>query len=126
MGMGERVVITGLGAVTPLGADVETTWQSLLEGQSGVGPITHFDAEKFKSRIAAEVKDFDPTTYMPPKEARRNDRSVQFAVAAASQAIADSGITVDGSNAEDIGVIIGSGVGGIGSLSVQYDVMRDR
>jgi 3-oxoacyl-[acyl-carrier-protein] synthase II len=124
--MAERVVVTGMGAITPLGNDLETSWLAALEGQSGIGPITLFDASSLQCRIAAEVKDFDPTRYMHPKEARRNDRSVQLAVAAARQAVEDACLTIDESNADDIGVIIGSGVGGIGSLSDQYDVMRDR
>jgi 3-oxoacyl-[acyl-carrier-protein] synthase II len=124
--MAERVVITGMGAVTPLGLDIETTWQNLLEGQSGAGPITLFDPSSMRCRIAAEVKDFDPSQYLPPKEARRNDRSVQFAVAAAQQAVQDARLTIDSSTADEIGVVVGSGVGGIGSLSEQYDVMRDR
>ena len=124
--MGERVVITGMGAITPLGHDIETSWQAALEGQSGIGPITLFDPSRMQCKIAGEVKDFDPTKYMHPKEARRNDRSVQLAVAAARQAVEHAGLTIDESNAEQVGVIIGSGVGGIGSLSEQYDVMRDR
>jgi 3-oxoacyl-[acyl-carrier-protein] synthase II len=124
--VGERVVVTGMGAVTPLGGDIESTWQSALEGQSGIGPITLFDPSGMQCRIAAEVKDFDPTRYMPAKEARRNDRSVHLAMAAAHQAVNDAGLAIDESNADDIGVILGSGVGGIGSLSDQYDVMRDK
>lgn len=124
--MGERIVITGLGAVTPLGHDIETTWQALLEGQSGIGPITLFDPSDMQCRIAAEVKAFDPTRYMSAKEARRNDRSVQLALAAAHQAVQDAGLTIDESNAERVGVVMGSGVGGIGSFSEQYDVMRDK
>src|SRR5262249_11990483 len=124
--MGERVVITGMGAVTPLGPDIESSWQSALEGQSGIGPITLFDPARMQCRIAAEVKEFDPTRFMHPKEARRNDRSVQLAVAAARQAVDDAKLTIDESNAHDVGVILGSGVGGIGSLSDQFDVMRDK
>ena len=124
--MAERVVITGMGAVTPLGLDLETTWQNLLEGQSGAGPITLFDPAEMRCKIAAEVKNFDPEQHLPPKDARRNDRSVQFAVAAARQAVQDADLAIDDSNRDHIGVVIGSGVGGIGSLSEQYDVMRDR
>src|SRR5215211_5420750 len=124
--MGERVVITGMGAVTPLGLDIETTWQSVLEGESGIGPISLFDPSDMQCQIAGEVKNFDPTRFMHPKEARRNDRSVQFALAAAKQAVEDASLEIDESNAEQVGVIIGSGVGGIGSLSEQYDVMRDK
>src|SRR2546425_12800083 len=115
--MGERIVITGMGAVTPLGPDIESSWQSALEGQSGVGHITLFDPAEMQCRIAAEVKDFDPSRFMHPKEARRNDRSVQLAVAAARQAVEDAGLTIDAQNADDVAVILGSGVGGIGSLA---------
>src|SRR5947207_7856467 len=121
--MGERVVITGMGAVTPLGQDIESSWQSALEGQSGVGPITLFDPGRMQCKIAAEVKDFDPTRYMHPKEARRNDRSVQLAVAAARQAVEHAELTIDSSNADEVAVSLGSGVGGSGSLCDQFDVM---
>ena len=124
--MSERVVITGMGAVTPLGLDIETSWQAALEGQSGIGRISLFDPSQMQCKIAGEVKDFDPTRYMQPKEARRNDRSVQLAIAAARQAVEQAELTIDESNAEDVAVILGSGVGGIGSLSEQYDVMRDK
>ena len=124
--MSERVVITGMGAVTPLGLDIETSWQAALEGQSGIGRISLFDPSQMQCQIAGEVKEFDPTRYMQPKEARRNDRSVQVAMAAARQAVEQAELTIDESNAEDVAVILGSGVGGIGSLSEQYDVMRDK
>ena len=126
MAVTERVVVTGMGAVTPLGVDLESSWQAICEGQSGIGPITLFDPAPMRCRIAGEVKSFDPTKFMHPKEARRNDRSVQFGVAAARQAIEHAGLVIDESNAEEIGVIVGSGVGGIGAFSEQYDVMRDR
>jgi 3-oxoacyl-[acyl-carrier-protein] synthase II len=124
--MAERVVVTGMGAVTPLGPDVESSWRAALAGRSGAGPITLFDASTMLCRIASEVKEFDPTPYLPPKVARRNDRSAQFAVAAARQAVDDAGLSIDDSNADEIGVIVGSGVGGIGSLAEQIGVMRDR
>ena len=117
--MSERVVITGMGAVTPLGLDIETSWQAALEGQSGIGRISLFDPSQMQCQIAGEVKEFDPTRYMQPKEARRNDRSVQLAMAAARQAVEQAELTIDESNAEEVAVILGSGVGGIGSLSEQ-------
>ena len=95
-GMRKRVVITGLGAITPLGNDVPTLWDSLLAGRSGVGPITQFDATYLKVRIAAEVKNFDPVTLFGRRKARRNDRFTLFALEAARRAIADAGATVVG------------------------------
>ncbi len=124
--MNNRVVITGLGLVTPLGLDVPTTWEALIAGRSGVGPITHFDASEYPTRIAAEVKDFDPDALFGRREARRMDRFTQFAMAAAGQAIEDAGLTVTDSNAHRIGAIIGSGVGGIISIVEQIEVLRTR
>jgi 3-oxoacyl-[acyl-carrier-protein] synthase II len=124
--MGERVVVTGMGAVTPLGPDIESSWQAALAGTSGVSPITLFDPARMKCRIAAQVKDFDPTAYMHPKIAKRNDRVVQLGIAAAKQAVQHAQLTIDASNADEIGVIVGSGVGGIGSLSTQIEVMLTR
>ena len=94
-----RVVITGLGAVTPLGLDAETTWAGIRAGRSGIGPITLFDASGFDDRIAGEVPEFDPTRWMERKEARRMDRFCQFGVAAAIQAVEDAGLPVDGRDA---------------------------
>jgi 3-oxoacyl-[acyl-carrier-protein] synthase II len=124
--MGERVVVTGMGAVTPLGPDIESSWQAALAGTSGVSPITLFDPARMKCRIAAQVKGFDPTAYMHPKIAKRNDRVVQLGIAAAKQAVKHAQLTIDASNADEIGVIVGSGVGGIGSLSTQIEVMLTR
>jgi 3-oxoacyl-[acyl-carrier-protein] synthase II len=124
--MGERVVVTGMGAVTPLGPDIESSWQAALAGTNGVSPITLFDPARMKCRIAAQVKDFDPTAYMHPKIAKRNDRVVQLGIAAAKQAVQHAQLTIDASNADEIGVIVGSGVGGIGSLSTQIEVMLTR
>jgi len=107
-----RVVVTGLGAVSPLGLDVDSTWDGLISGRSGIGSITLFDAAAFETRIAGEVKDFDPGRYLDRKEARRMDRFVQFAVAAARQALEAARLEIDGGNAEDVAVIIGSGSAG--------------
>ena len=112
----KRVVVTGLGAITPLGNDVKTTWESLINGVSGAGPITLFDTEKFKTKFACEVKDFDAEKYFDRKEARKLDRYAQFAVISAKEAIADSGLDSDGINKDHIGVIFSSGVGGIGTF----------
>jgi 3-oxoacyl-[acyl-carrier-protein] synthase II len=121
-----RVVITGVGAITPLGHDVASTWAGLRQGKSGVGPITLFDASKLRTRIAAEVKDFDPAAHFGRRDARRYDRFIQFALVASKQAIADSGLTFDNGTSERSGVIIGSGVGGISSLLKAADVYATR
>jgi 3-oxoacyl-[acyl-carrier-protein] synthase II len=122
----QRVVITGLGVVTSLGLDTKTLWENLLAGKSGVGPITVFDASEFTTRIAAEIHDFNPENYMERKEARRMDRFVQFGVAAARMALDDSGFTIDDSNAERVGVLIGSGIGGILTIEDQFTVMNTK
>ncbi len=107
-----RVVVTGMGAITPLGLNVKDTWQALVEGRSGIGRITDFDPSPYPTQIAGEVKGFDPGEYMEAKEARRMARFSQFAVAAAEMALEDAGFTVEGSNAEDAGVVLGTGIGG--------------
>ena len=121
-----RVVITGLGAITPVGNDVETLWQSLVAGRSGVGPLTLFDPTPFETQFAAEVKGFDPAALFGRKDARRMDRFTQFAVAAAGQAIADAGLKVTPENAPRIGCIFGSGVGGIGTILAETEVARTK
>ena len=122
--MRRRVVVTGLGAVTPVGNDVATTWQSLLSGVSGGADITKFDASKYSVRFACEVKQFDPLAYMDRKEAKRADVYAQYAVAASVQAAADAGIVPGAVDPGAMGVIIGSGIGGIRSFEDQHDVYR--
>lgn len=122
--MPERVVITGLGAVTPLGLTVPATWDGMIEGRSGIGPITLFDASEMDSRIAGEVRGFDPDELLSPREARRLDRFCQFALVASREALADSGLVIDESNSENVGVLMGSGIGGIATLSEQLEVLR--
>jgi 3-oxoacyl-[acyl-carrier-protein] synthase II len=119
-----RVVVTGLGAITPVGNDVPTLWKTLAKGHSGVGPITHFDASALATRIAAEVKDFDPKEHLGHKEARRLDRFIQFAVVAVGQAIADAGLVINDSNSEQTGVVIGTGIGGVSTLVSQVKVFE--
>ncbi|MCX8144271.1 MAG: beta-ketoacyl-ACP synthase II [Bacteroidia bacterium] len=109
----KRVVVTGLGAITPLGNSVQEYWTNLLNGVSGAGPITRFDASKFKTRFACEVKNFDPLNYFDKKEARKVDTYTHYGMAAAVQAIADSGIAGEGINKDEVGVIWGSGIGGL-------------
>ena len=124
--MANRVVVTGYGAVTPLGLNVEDTWRNLVAGVSGVGYISLFDTTDFKVKIAAEVKEFDPAAHLDPTTARRNDRFAQFALVAGLQAIDAAGLKVDDTNRYDIGVLIGSGVGGLDSLAQQLDVLKAR
>ena len=108
-----RVVVTGLGIISPVGNTTQETWANIVAGKNGIGPITRFDASAFKSRIAGEVKGFDVTAYLAPKEARRMDVFIHYGVAAGIQAIRDSGLTVTPENAPRIGVNIGSGIGGL-------------
>src|SRR5947209_4108991 len=124
--MTKRVVVTGIGLVTPLGNDTPTTWRALCEGRSGTGPITYFDASNQDVRIAAQTKDFDPTPYMDRKEIRRNDRFVHYAMAATRLAMADADFTISEENADDVGVIIGSGIGGLNSCHEQFKILFDR
>jgi 3-oxoacyl-[acyl-carrier-protein] synthase II len=121
-----RVVITGLGIISPVGNDVETFWQSLVQGRSGVGPITLFDPAGLESRFAAEVKGFDPVALFGRKDTRRMDRFTQFAVAAAGQALADSKYEITSESSKRIGCIIGSGIGGIGTVLAEVEVMRTK
>jgi 3-oxoacyl-[acyl-carrier-protein] synthase II len=122
-----RVVVTGLGVVTPVGNDVATTWRALLDGQSGAANITKFDAAQFPVRFAAEVKGFDPARYMDRKEAKRSDMYTQYAIASAVQAMEDAGFN-NGAGYDPVrtGVIIGSGIGGLKSFEEQHDVYRER
>lgn len=124
--MGRRVVVTGMGCLSPVGNNVKETWESLLAGKSGAGEITLFDASKHKTQFAAEVKGFDATTLFGVKEARRMDRFTQFATAAALEALEQSGLKIDESNRDRIGVLIGSGIGGIGTILDQTAVMNER
>ena len=114
--MNRRVVITGVGLVTPLGIGVTETWEALCAGKSGVGRITRFDVSNFQTRIAAEVKDFRAEDFLPQKEAKRTERFIAYAVAASRMAIEDSGLAINGSNADRVGVITGCGLGGLSIL----------
>lgn len=124
--MRRRVVVTGLGCISPLGHSPDETWQALLAGKSGVGPITHFDASQHKTRFAAEVKDFDAVALFGGRDARRMDRVTQFALASALQAVESSGLDLAQENRDRIGVLIGSGIGGISALLEQVEVLRER
>jgi len=111
-----RVVITGMGLLTPVGNSVSSTWEALCQGKSGVGPITYFDTSRFRVHFGAEVKNFDPSVYMERKEIRRTDPFEHFAIATAKQALAQSGLQITEENADDIGIYIGSGIGGLSTL----------
>lgn len=124
--MPNRVVITGYGAVTPLGSTVEDTWQGLIAGKSGIGYISLFDTANFNVKIAAEVKNFNPLSYLDPTTAKYTDRFTQFAVAASLQAIEHAKLKIDDSNRYDAGVLIGSGIGGVNTLSQQLVVLDTR
>lgn len=122
----ERVVITGMGVISPLGNTVEQFWRRLSAGESGVSPITSFDTARYKSKIAGQVRDFDPEGRFGRKEARRMDRFTQFALAAAEDAWADSGLQLEQIDRERLGVYVGSGVGGIHTLMEQAELLRAR
>ena len=121
-----RVVVTGLGVVSPLGINAGRTWQALINGQSGIGPVTNFDAAGFPCRIAGEVKEFDPGAYLDRKEIRRTDRFMHFAIAASKMALADAGLVIEGEMAYKTGVVIGSGVGGMQTLEEQARIFFER
>lgn len=120
-----RVVITGMGVISPLGLDVPTVWQNLIEGKSGIGPITLFDTTGLGVTIAGEAHGFDALNYMSAKEARRADRFTHFAIAALEEVLAQSGLEVNSHNAYDVGVVVGSGIGGIETYTVELDNLRE-
>lgn len=124
--MYKRVVVTGLGCISPLGNDVQKTWKNILAGKSGVGPITHYDASEYKTKFAAEVKGFDGSELFGSREARRMDRFTQLAVATALQAIEDAGLKISDANRDRVGVIIGTGIGGLSTLFEQMKVFMER
>ena len=119
----KRVVITGLGSITPLGNNIEDYWQSLIKGRNGVGKVTLFDTSQYACQIGAEVKGFDPCDYIDKKEAKKIDRFCQFAIAASLQAIADAQLVINDLNADRVGVLIGTGVGGIQVMESQKEIL---
>ncbi|WP_027396407.1 beta-ketoacyl-ACP synthase II [Anaerovibrio lipolyticus] len=124
--MSNRVVITGLGVISPVGTGKDVFWNSLLEGKNGIDKITRFDASEYKSQIAGEVKDFDPADYMDKKEAKRIDRYAQFAVAAAKMAVEDAKLDLEAEDCDRIGTFVGSGIGGIETMHGQYQKLFEK
>lgn len=124
--MRKRVVVTGLGCISPVGNNVKDTWDALLAGKSGAAPITAFDASGHKTKFAAEVKGFDAVSMFGTREARKMDRFTHFATAAALEALAHSGLTIDDENRDRVGILIGSGIGGVITIIEQYEAMRER
>jgi 3-oxoacyl-[acyl-carrier-protein] synthase II len=119
-----RVAVTGLGAITPIGLDAASTWESAVAGRSGIDFIQAFDASEFPVRIAGEVKGFDPSSVAPPKEARRMDRNVLLALGAAQEAWRDGGL--NGVDPDRVGIVVGSAIGGLPGIVEQQNVLRDR
>ena len=124
--MSRRVVVTGMGAITPIGNDVESVWKGLKEKKLGFGPITYFDTTEYKAKLAAEVKDFDPKKYMDPKAARRMEAFSQYAVAAAKEALNNAGIEIEKEDAYRIGVSLGSGIGSLQSIEKDYKKLLEK
>ncbi|KPC98410.1 3-oxoacyl-[acyl-carrier-protein] synthase 2 [Geobacillus sp. BCO2] len=118
--------MTGIGAVTPLGNDAETTWKNIIAGQSGIDIVTRVNPDDFPAKVAAEVKDFDPSLFIDRREARKMDRFTQFAVAAALMAVKDANLDIHESNAERVGVWIGSGIGGMETFEQQFEIFQQR
>ena len=126
MGKNRRVVITGMGAITPIGNSVEEFWNSIKEGKTGFGPITYFDTADYRCKLAAEVKDFDPAQYMDKKSARRMEQFCQFAVAAAGQAISDAGLDMEQEDPYMVGCSVGSGIGSLQAMEREYDRLKEK
>ena len=126
MGKNRRVVITGMGAITPIGNSVEEFWNGIKEGKTGFGSITYFDTADYRCKLAAEVKDFDPAQYMDKKSARRMEQFCQFAVAAAGQAIADAGLTMEQEDPYMVGCSVGSGIGSLQAMEREYDRLKEK
>lgn len=126
MGKNRRVVVTGMGAITPIGNSVEEFWNGIKEGKTGFGPITYFDTADYRCKLAAEVKDFDPTQYMDKKSARRMEQFCQFAVAAAGQAISDAGLDMEQEDPYMVGCSVGSGIGSLQAMEREYDRLKEK
>jgi len=121
-----RVVVTGMGVVCPVGIGLEEAWKGLVAGKSGIGPITQFDASSYPTRIAGEVRNFDPERWLEKREVRRNDRFIQFGLAASEMAIDDAGLDMSREDAERVGCIIGAGIGGLATIEENKDILREK
>lgn len=121
--MTRRVVVTGLGIISPLGIGIKENWQALCEGRSGIGPITRFDTTEYETKIAGEVKNFDPTSFLDRKEARKMDPFIHYALAAGIMAMEDSHLKIDQSNAERVGVLVGAGLGGLTTIEKYHSIL---
>ena len=121
--MKRRIVVTGMGAISPVGSGVEAFWKGVRDGMSGVGPVTLFDASDMSSRIAAEVKDFDPTRWISKKDLRHMDRFTQFAIAAADEALEQAGLNSSQVDKSRVGVLIGSGIGGLSTIEEKHNLL---
>ena len=126
MDKNRRVVVTGMGAITPIGNSVEEFWNGIKEGKTGFGPITYFDTADYRCKLAAEVKDFDPAQYMDKKSARRMEQFCQFAVAAAGQAISDAGLDMEQEDPYMVGCSVGSGIGSLQAMEREYDRLKEK
>ena len=126
MGKNRRVVVTGMGAITPIGNSVEEFWNGIKEGKTGFGPITYFDTADYRCKLVAEVKDFDPAQYMDKKSARRMEQFCQFAVAAAGQAISDAGLDMEQEDPYMVGCSVGSGIGSLQAMEREYDRLKEK
>lgn len=126
MGEQRRVVVTGMGAITPIGNNIEEFWNNIKRGKSGIDPITYFDTTDYRCKLAAEVKDFDPTQYMDKKSARRMEQFCQFAVAAAGQAITDAGLNMEQEDPYRVGCSVGSGIGSLQAFEREYDRLKEK
>ena len=122
----KRVVVTGLGMLTPLGLGIEANWEALMAGRSGIGPVTKFDATEYKSRIAGEVRNFNPEDFLEKKAIKRMDDFIQYAVASARMAMDDSRLKVDEKNADRIGCVIGCGLGGLATLQKSHQILLEK
>lgn len=117
--MSRRVVVTGMGIVSPLGNDLATSWDGIVHGRSGIGPITQIDASQFTTKIAGEIKNFDPTLFVSAKDVKKMDSFIHYGLGASFMALDDSGLEIDDSNAERVGAILGSGIGGLLGIEEQ-------
>ena len=121
-----RVVVTGMGLVTPLDIGVSKTWEKLCQGHSGIGPISRFDASQYSVRIAGEVKNFDPASFIEKKEVKKMDTFIHFAIAASQEAVDDAKLVVNSHNAERVGVYIGAGIGGLPAIERYHKILLER